>query len=82
MRYPMLDLIWFVFGWMIVWMFWIIEDSMGKENQSSAMEVDDPKSTNSDQIASKFSINGLCLIQCRLFFVHVLFLFITDEKDS
>ncbi|KAK2384989.1 signal recognition particle subunit SRP68 [Trifolium repens] len=36
---------------------------MGKENQSSAMEVDDPKSTNSDQIASKFSINVLQLLK-------------------
>ncbi|KAK2384990.1 signal recognition particle subunit SRP68 [Trifolium repens] len=44
-------------------MFRIIEDSMGKENQSSAMEVDDPKSTNSDQIASKFSINVLQLLK-------------------
>jgi len=35
---------------------------MGKENQSSAMEVDDPKSTNSDQIVPKFSITGLCLL--------------------
>jgi len=35
---------------------------MGKENQSSAMEVDDPKSTNSDQIVPKFSITGSCLL--------------------
>lgn len=35
---------------------------MGKENQSSAMEVDDPKSTNSDQIVPKFSITGLRLL--------------------
>jgi hypothetical protein len=55
---------------------------MGKENQLSAMEVDDPKSTNSDQIAPKFSIYGWCIIQCRLFFVNLPFLFITDEKDS
>jgi signal recognition particle subunit SRP68 len=36
---------------------------MGKENQLSAMEVDDPKSTNSDQIAPKFSINVLQLLK-------------------
>ncbi|CAJ2676699.1 signal recognition particle subunit SRP68 [Trifolium pratense] len=36
---------------------------MGKDNQLSAMEVDDPKSTNSDQIAPKFSINVLQLLK-------------------
>lgn len=36
---------------------------MGKENQSSAMEVDDPKSTNSDQIVPKFSITVLQLLK-------------------
>lgn len=36
---------------------------MGKENQSSAMEVDDQKSTNSDQIVPKFSITVLQLLK-------------------
>lgn len=31
---------------------------MGKENQTSAMEIDNPKPNTSDQIAPKFSING------------------------
>jgi hypothetical protein len=31
---------------------------MGKENQASAMEIDDPKNNSSDQISPKFSING------------------------
>ncbi|CAK8579095.1 unnamed protein product [Lathyrus sativus] len=36
---------------------------MGKDNQLSAMEVDDPKSTSSDQIVPKFSINVLQLLK-------------------
>ncbi|XP_058731917.1 uncharacterized protein LOC131603574 [Vicia villosa] len=36
---------------------------MGKDNQLSAMEVDDPKSTSSDQILPKFSINVLQLLK-------------------
>ena len=32
---------------------------MGKESRASAMEIDAPKSTSSDQIVPKFSINGL-----------------------
>lgn len=31
---------------------------MRKESQASAMEIDDPKPKNSDQISPKFSING------------------------
>lgn len=31
---------------------------MAKNRDASAMEIDDPKSTNSDQISPKFSING------------------------
>lgn len=38
-------------------------DLMGKDNQLSAMEVDDPKSTSSDQIVPKFSINVLQLLK-------------------
>lgn len=34
---------------------------MGKESDSSAMEIDDEKSNISEQINPKFSINGLCL---------------------
>lgn len=29
-----------------------------KESETSAMEIDDPKSESSDQILPKFSING------------------------
>ncbi|MED6169352.1 hypothetical protein PIB30_020658 [Stylosanthes scabra] len=36
---------------------------MGKDNQTSAMEIDDPKSANSDQIDPKFSINVLQLLK-------------------
>ncbi|KAJ1411890.1 SRP68, N-terminal domain superfamily [Sesbania bispinosa] len=36
---------------------------MGKESQVSAMEIDNPKSTNSDQIVPKFSINVLQLLK-------------------
>ncbi|KAG4998920.1 hypothetical protein JHK87_019992 [Glycine soja] len=36
---------------------------MGKESQASAMEIDAPKSTNSDQIVPKFSINVLQLLK-------------------
>ncbi|KAF7834039.1 signal recognition particle subunit SRP68 [Senna tora] len=36
---------------------------MGKESEVSAMEVDDPKSKNSDQIVPKFSINVLQLLK-------------------
>ncbi|XP_050121221.1 uncharacterized protein LOC126598887 isoform X1 [Malus sylvestris] len=36
---------------------------MGKENQASAMEIDDPKNNSSDQISPKFSINVLQLLK-------------------
>ncbi|RYR44894.1 hypothetical protein Ahy_A08g041170 isoform C [Arachis hypogaea] len=36
---------------------------MGKDNHPSAMEIDDPKSANSDQIVPKFSINVLQLLK-------------------
>ncbi|XP_062110204.1 uncharacterized protein LOC133822024 isoform X2 [Humulus lupulus] len=36
---------------------------MGKENQPSGMEIDDPKSNSSDQIIPKFSINVLQLLK-------------------
>lgn len=32
--------------------------SMAKNSETSAMEIDDKKSINSDQIGPKFSING------------------------
>ncbi|XP_031277331.1 signal recognition particle subunit SRP68 [Pistacia vera] len=36
---------------------------MAKANEASAMEIDDPKSNNSDQISPKFSINVLQLLK-------------------
>jgi len=44
---------------LIVWSIWTNQDSMGKESQVSAMDIDAPKPTGSDQIVPKFSVNGL-----------------------